>query len=298
MALDYQQVAFFLSWFLSARGKKITLCLDRTEWDFGKCQVNILMVTARQGAVSVPLYWELLDNKSGNSSSEDRIELMKKCVELLGVKRIGLVIGDREFVGLKWLKWLKSNGILFCMRMPRHHLIQMEDGRVQTAEQALGDRQEVRLEGVMVDGVWANVFIRRLKDGDLLYLLGTAQCKFLGQLYRKRWTIECCFQALKKRGFDLEDTHLKCLEKLKKLVALVSIAYAFCHNLGIYNDLKIKKIPVKNHGYMANSFFRNGLDSVRQNCKKEWKEDIGKWQHLLRLFFRWAAPFAIQPASG
>lgn len=280
MALDYQQVAFLLSWFLSSKDKKITLCLDRTEWDFGKCQVNILMVTARQGAITVPLYWELLDNKSGNSSSDDRIELMKKCVELLGVKRIGLVIGDREFVGLKWLKWLKwlkDNGIHFCMRMPCHHLIHRPDGRVQTAEQVLGNSEEVCLEGVMVDGVWANVFIRRLADGDLLYLLGTAKSKFLGQLYRKRWTIECCFQTFKGRGFDLESTHLKCLKKLKKLVALVSIAFALCISLGIYNHLKIKNIATKRHGYKAKSFFRKGMDVIRQACKKDWKEDIGKW---------------------
>jgi len=94
-----------------------------------------------------------------------------------------------------------------------------------------------------------------------------AQCKFPGQLYRKRWTIECCFQALKGRGFDLEDTHLKCLEKLKKLVALLSIAYAFCHNLGIARLLARR----------GTGFFRHGLDSIRQNCKKQWKVDIGKW---------------------
>ena len=52
---------------------------------FGKCQVNILMVVAVCDKVSVPLYWELLDNKSGNSSSEERIELLKKELPLLPV---------------------------------------------------------------------------------------------------------------------------------------------------------------------------------------------------------------------
>lgn len=58
--------------------------------------------------------------------------------------------------------------------------------------------------------------------------------KFMGQLYRKRWSIEVCFQNMKRRGFDLEDTHLQDDEKLKKLVALASIAYAFSASLGIY----------------------------------------------------------------
>jgi len=68
VALDYEQVALLLCLFLKQK-EKIRLCIDRTEWDFGKCQVNILMVLACQGAVQVPLYWELLDNKSGNSST-------------------------------------------------------------------------------------------------------------------------------------------------------------------------------------------------------------------------------------
>ena len=117
--LDYQALALLL---ISCLGKgKIRLCIDRTEWDFGKCQVNILMITASTGARQVPLYWELLDNKSGNSNASDRIDVLKKVIDLVGVKRIGIVIGDREFIGHQWLKYLKDNGIHFCMRVPKHH---------------------------------------------------------------------------------------------------------------------------------------------------------------------------------
>lgn len=57
VALDYEQVALLLCLFLSRKGK-VRLCMDRPEWDFGKCQVNILMVLACQGSVNVPLYWD------------------------------------------------------------------------------------------------------------------------------------------------------------------------------------------------------------------------------------------------
>ena len=45
----------------------------------------------------------------------------------------------------------------------------------------------------------------------------------MGQLYRKRWTIEACFQNLKGRGFALRSTPLQGRDKLKKLVGLVVI---------------------------------------------------------------------------
>lgn len=52
------------------------------------------MVLASQGKVQVPLYWELLDNKSGNSSTQNRIGVVAKCLKLLGSKRIGLLAAD------------------------------------------------------------------------------------------------------------------------------------------------------------------------------------------------------------
>jgi hypothetical protein len=99
--LDYEMIALLLV-FCLGRGK-IRLCIDRTEWDFGNSQVNILMVIACNGSKHVPLYWELLDNKSGNSSSKDRIDLLEKIITLIGVERIGIVIGDREFIGHTWM---------------------------------------------------------------------------------------------------------------------------------------------------------------------------------------------------
>jgi hypothetical protein len=219
--LDYQQVALLMALFLGGKGK-IRLCIDRTEWDFGKCQAGILMVLACRGPVQVPLYWELLDNRSGNSSTQDRIDLVGLCIALLG-KRIGLVIADREFGGHKWLKYLKDRGIGFVVRLPAHHLLERLDGRVLKARE-LATLKGLCLRDCLVDGVWGNGYLKQLSSGDLLYLLGTMEACHLASVYRRRWTIEACFQSFKSRGFDLESTHLKDLARLKKLVALVSIA--------------------------------------------------------------------------
>ena len=52
--LNYVLVAKLLLSLLPAQGK-LRLCLDRTECDFGQCQVNILLVTVGTGEVHVPL---------------------------------------------------------------------------------------------------------------------------------------------------------------------------------------------------------------------------------------------------
>jgi hypothetical protein len=262
--IDYFFVAALLVSLLPSKGK-LRLCIDRTEWDFGSCQVNILMVIAGTGAKQVPLYWEMLDNKSGNSSTEDRIDLLKMCVKLLGKERIGLVIGDREFVGHKWMKFLKDNDLLFVMRLPKHHLIHRLDGQsLRLQELTLPADRALLLKDCLVDGVWGDVWVKALADGDFLFLFGTARVDFFGQLYQRRWTIETVFQTFKERGFDLEKTHVKSLSKLKKLVALVSIAYSICISMGLYVHEKVHKIKTKNHGYKAKSFARKGIDSIRE----------------------------------
>ena len=262
VTLDYVAFINLIIRLLPATGK-LRLCLDRTEWDFGKCQVNILLVTVGCGAWHVPLYWELLDNRSGNSNAAQRIAVLEVCVALLGRERIGLVLGDREFVGHVWLKWLKDNGLNFVMRLPKHHLLTDERGhRRAITDLGLAVGQVRRLAHRQVDGVWGQVWVKALADGEFLFLFGTSGLTSLGQFYAKRWTIEQCFQNLKRRGFNLENSHLRSYDKLRKLVALVSLAYAFCLSVGQAAD---RRTPVarKKHGYRATSLSRHGLNIVR-----------------------------------
>lgn len=261
--LDYLVLARLLLTLLPATGK-LRLCLDRTEWDFGQCQVNILLVAVGRGAWHVPFYWELLDNRSGNSNAGQRIAVLAKCVTVLGRERIGLVLGGREFVGHEWLKWLQDNGLNFIMRLPRHHLLTLASGqRRAVADLGLAQGQVRRFAQCQVDGVWGQAWVQALTGGEFLFLFGNVGLPYMGQLYAKRWTIEQCFQNLKGRGFHLENTHLRCLHKLRKLVALVSLAYAFCLSVGHAADQRTP-IARKKQGYRATSLSRHGLNILRQ----------------------------------
>jgi hypothetical protein len=113
------------------------------------------------------------------------------------------------------------------MRLPKHQLIHQGDGQViHITELSFPAGSPRLLKDCMVDGVWGNSWVQPLQAGEYLFLFGNAKVEFFGQFYRKRWSIETCFQAFKERGFNLEKTHVKDLSKLKKLVALVSIAFA------------------------------------------------------------------------
>ena len=180
------------------------LSIDRTEWDFGQTQVTVLCVVVSIGKMAVPLYFEMLDNKSGNSNYENRIQLLQQIIKVVGKERINILIMDKEFIDYKWLTWLKKQNISFCVRVPKHHQITLGDGTSIKAEALLEEERKVYLRDVFVNLVRVNVSISVDANGDLLYLIGTSKPSEFGRIYRKRWTIEVFFQALKARGFNIE----------------------------------------------------------------------------------------------
>ena len=68
---------------------------------------------------------------------------------------------------------------------------------------------------------------------------------------------------------------------------MVCIAYSFCANMGLHYHKKIKAIPVKNHGYKANSFSRKGIDIIRSAINREWKRSIHNFLDYIIKFIRW-----------
>ena len=103
----------------------------------------------------MPLYWELLDNYSGNANAAQRMAVLEVCVAVLGRERIGLVLGDREFIDHVWLKYFKDNELNFVMRLLKHHLLTNESGeRHAIADLSLAVGQVHRFAHVQVDGVW------------------------------------------------------------------------------------------------------------------------------------------------
>lgn len=100
---------------------KFTLLLDRTNWKWGKKHINILMLSVAYQGISLPLFW-IVTNRGGNASLNSRIEIMKRAVKRFGVKRIELLLADREFVGSKWFEFLIKQKIPFIIRTKKNSM--------------------------------------------------------------------------------------------------------------------------------------------------------------------------------
>ena len=96
----------------------------------------------------------MLDNRSGNSNASQRIAVLEVCLAVLGREQIGLVLGDREFVGHTWFKWLQDHELNFVMRLPKHHHLTQTSGECRAvAALGLAPGQMRRFARVQVDRV-------------------------------------------------------------------------------------------------------------------------------------------------
>jgi len=281
---DYERISVLLACFLPTG--KVRVCLDRTEWDFGLCQVNILAVRVHCKGVGIPVYFEMLDNHSGCSKYLDRITLLEKVVNLLGVTRIEAVIADREFIGQKWYNYLLNSGLSFYLRLPKSTLLTV-NGLTKRAADFLTDRYSCQLDQVKIGPYYLSVAMGKDKlSADPLIVLTNTFAHQAIHAYKKRWSIEVFFQSIKRRGFDLESSHLQSLEKLKKLFALVCIAYHLCLQVAIEYHHKVQKIRTQKNGYKINSFFRKGLDVLRQILMNQKEGDLFKLNQFVNKLYR------------
>lgn len=281
--LPYAQLARFIVHLLG-RESGWTLALDRTNWQFGKTDLNLLVLAIVEHGTAYPLIWFALD-KAGNSHTDERILILELFLALFEKEQVATFVADREFVGQTWLEWLTAQGLPFQVRVKasfqityrgRHGALR-EWFRTATLARPFHFKRPARM--------WGKLYYFsgcRLPTGDYLILVApTYEPQALAQ-YAQRWGIETLFAALKTRGFNLEDTHVTHEARLQKLVALLALAFAWCHQVGwwLHTQQPLKK---KKHGRLPQSHFRRGLDCLRRLFTQGTQRDPSRWQQVLDL---------------
>lgn len=104
------------------------ISMDRTNWRWGRKDINIFMLSIVYKGIALPLVWTLL-SKRGNSNTQERIDMMKQLFDLLGKQRIAGILADREFVGREWFSWLKQEQVAFCIRIKKNTLTLNRHGK-------------------------------------------------------------------------------------------------------------------------------------------------------------------------
>lgn len=282
--MPYAELAEFIVRLLGLPGP-YTLALDRTNWKIGVVDLNILMLSIVHRGVGIPVVWIVLP-KAGNSDTTERCTVMEIFLDLFGAQKIACLLGDREFVGRQWFRFLRRQRIRFQMRLHKNTLVTNGRGlKVQAWRLFCRTRLNSPLIIAEVRRMWEmDLYLSgcRLQNGEYLILVSADYCEQPAEQYRARWGIETLFGALKSRGFNLEDTHLKDAERLSRLLALLALAYAWAFVVGLW-QANVKELTLKKHGYSPQSIFRRGLNILCRLATNFDHFDLVVWRKVIKL---------------
>ncbi len=261
-----------------------TIAIDRTEWQLGKQWVNVLMLSVAYKGVSIPLFWTVLDEK-GCSDNLERKEILQKFIDEFGAESIRFVTADREFASKEWLKYLVEKKIPFRLRIKANHQITNTRGKLIKATKLcrtlkIGERREFRgKRKLWTQSVYVGAC--RKEDSDNVIVISSEKSGKILLEYGERWKIETLFGCLKTRGFRLEDTHLTHIERVSKLLSLLSIGVCWAMLAGELES-QAKPLKMKKHGNLEKSLFRLGFDILR-NCFCQLTTNIRQKQRFQQL---------------
>jgi len=237
---------------------------------------------AHQG-MAFPVVWNALPD-AGSSGSDVQRRLFDRFLSVVDPEDIEVVMADREFISMQWLRHLRERGVSFCVRLRAdrrvglgpegqeaafpartHARMQSEVGeepRVLCGQRYLFESDEA---GEALPQ--ARVVVRRIgadaSSGDQFLILATSGInpEEATRLYQRRWEIETMFAALKSRGFDLEETHLTAPDRIERLIGLLALAFTWTRLVGQKRAGRYGPPPTrKSHGRRERSLFRYGLD--------------------------------------
>lgn len=99
-------------------------------------------------------------------------------------------------------------------------------------------------------------------DNEFVIICSNAKTpKAILKTYRRRWCVETCFRNMKKKGFNLESTHMIDLDRLAKLMAIVALAILIANLAGVKQQCPFKQ-TVKTALY---SVFTRGLRFLKSS---------------------------------
>ena len=210
-----------------------------------------------------------LDNKGGNSNSTQRKDLITWFISQYGANKILNLYADREFPSMDFIKFLLAEKVNFIFRIKDNILAS------DTVKKRLTLKSLKRLFRDLANGNYKaedhirkildnRIFLsaKRNQDGELIVLISNQYHKDPFELYAHRWHIECMFNKMKTKGFNLENTHVIKPNRLVTLFSIVSLAYCYSCFLGemrnnikpiktkIINKIEIKSASVFKYGFL------------------------------------------------
>ena len=241
--------------------EKMVLSIDRTNWERGKKKYNVMVIAASFRNIAMPIIFSVFNHK-GASKAKQQIKLVNIFVHKFGKERIRAIVGDREFGGRLFIKYLNDQQISFVIRIKSNTNLEIDNKKIRVADVKPDTKNLVS----SYCGSDVNFTKIKTKSGDDLSLVSSRNLIDSPELiYKQRWDIETAFKGCKSNGFQLEQTHITNRTRFINLLKCLFISYAIAINIG-WNNLSAFTIKFKKTlGSYERSILQHGLYLLREH---------------------------------
>ncbi len=152
--------------------------------------------------IGFPVVWLPLP-KTGNSDTIERETLIEIFIDLFGAQNIQCLLGDREFVGKRWFRFLRQHRIKFRMRLKKDTPVCNSRGKLVHAWRLFTSTRVNQMlvlpEARQMWGMELYLSGCYLGSGEYLIPVSAEHSPEPHREYKERWGIETLF-ALTRQG--------------------------------------------------------------------------------------------------
>lgn len=238
--------------FLQATSNERTaiISLDQSQIRDG---IQILMLSIRVHERAIPLLWEVVET-GGAIGWDVQHKLLTKLYEIIPIGCNILLLADRFYGTAKVIEFCQKRGFSYRIRLKDNLILHHEAGEISTGD-AVKKKISILKDAELNDtGIKTNIGILHEAGHKEAWIIAMECLPNQGKIldYGMRWSIEAMFSDTKSRGFNIAKTKLLKLEKISRLVLMITIAMITAVTLAKSQILphdKIKNIKKKSAPY-------------------------------------------------
>ena len=271
----------------------IYLVIDRSQWR----SINLLMVSMVYDNRAIPIYFSLLPKK-GNSNLEQQKQVLEPALRLLKDYQI-VVLGDREFCGVKLARWLSSHEkVYLSLRLKKNEYVELEaqiwfqlsdlglEPGISCYYQGIRVTKTRGFSGFNLAAKYKRNYKNRASKEPWYILTNLDNLSAATSAYSKRMGIEEMFRDFKLGGYNLEVTQVSD-RRLISTIILITLAYF----LSILSGQLIKQKGVAKYAVRpteSNRFYRRHSSFTIGLHGQNWIESNTFFQDTVRELLRFS----------
>ena len=216
----------------AADGQKIVLIIDQTKANDTQ---QAVVVACRIGGRSLPVAWRVKETEGAIGFAEQKAAL-EVALAMLPLNARVVLMGDRFYGSPDLIAWCARAGWDWRLRL-KADLLVFEEGGESTVGQCFA-RGERMLRGVELTGkrVATNIGMVHEDGHPEPWFIAMSDTPTEARTfdYGLRWGIEAMFSDFKSRGFGLEDSQLRRVDRMDRLILVMTLAIYWAVSTGMW----------------------------------------------------------------